>query len=64
VYLSLDSEEQRLRDTEQILAQAVCYFACLLENPNVWDAEAHNPGGQVTEEEMACQNYLSAHVFT
>jgi hypothetical protein len=41
LYKKLSSDDERMPHIEATLCQGITYFACLLENPGVWDAEAH-----------------------
>lgn len=45
MYRSLDSETSEHRCVEQILAQGLSFFACILEHPGIWDYETLAEGG-------------------
>ena len=64
MYKSLPSEGDDLRMAESALCQGLAFYACLLENPGVWDVEALNPGGQVDEQELAGEKFLTKDIFT
>ena len=52
MYRILPSDTKDIRYVEQILGFGITFYACLLENPGIWDVEVFAEGGQIDENEL------------